>query len=71
MSCVIRYTVDKAGHRQLKSAVYDCHSSSAVPAGAVHFAITGPSDGSLNTGGTNSLVYSAASQGRITQLPVC
>ncbi|XP_051241308.1 RNA-binding protein 20 isoform X1 [Dicentrarchus labrax] len=42
--------------------LYTKESSAGVSAGAVHYAVGRPSDGGLNTGGTNSMVYSAASQ---------
>ncbi|XP_042341838.1 RNA-binding protein 20 isoform X2 [Plectropomus leopardus] len=42
--------------------LYTNESSAVVSAGAVHYAVGRPSDGSLNPGGTNSMVYSAASQ---------
>ena len=58
----------KAGERQLKSAFSDCCSSAVVSAGAVHYSVGRPSDGGLNAGGTNSMVYSSASQGRIKYL---
>ncbi len=58
--------MSKAEERQLKSALCDCCSSAAVSAGAAHYAVGRPSDGGLSTGGTNCMVYSAASQGRIT-----
>lgn len=56
--------MSEAGERQLKSACCDCCSSAAVPAGTVHYTISGPSDGGLSAGGTNSTVYSTASLGR-------
>ncbi|KAM9362844.1 LOW QUALITY PROTEIN: RNA-binding protein 20 [Symphorus nematophorus] len=42
--------------------LYTNESSAAVSAGAVHYTVGRPSDGGLNTGGTNSMVYSTASQ---------
>ncbi|XP_030291105.1 RNA-binding protein 20 isoform X5 [Sparus aurata] len=42
--------------------LYTNESSTAVSAGAVHYGVGRPSDGGLNTGGTNSMVYSAQSQ---------
>ncbi|XP_037620649.1 RNA-binding protein 20 isoform X2 [Sebastes umbrosus] len=42
--------------------LYTNESSAVVSAGAVHYAVGRPSDGSLNPAGTNSMVYSAASQ---------
>nr|XP_046264067.1 RNA-binding protein 20 isoform X2 [Scatophagus argus] len=42
--------------------LYTNESAIAVSAGAVHYAVGGPSDGGLNTRGTNSMLYSAASQ---------
>ncbi|XP_076585367.1 RNA-binding protein 20 [Chaetodon auriga] len=42
--------------------LYTNESSAAVSAGAVHYAVGRPSDGGLSTGGTNSMVYSAAGQ---------
>ncbi|XP_044046570.1 RNA-binding protein 20 isoform X3 [Siniperca chuatsi] len=42
--------------------LYTNESSAVVSAGAVHYAVGRPSDGGLNTGTTNSMVYSAASQ---------
>lgn len=55
----------KAGVR-LKSAVYDCCSSAVLSAGAVQYPVGRPSDGGLIPGGTNSMVFSASSQGRVT-----
>lgn len=60
--------MSKAGERQLKSAFSDCCSSAVVSAGAVHYAVGRPSEGGLNPGGTNSMVYSSASQGRMVHL---
>lgn len=57
-----------AGLRQPKSAFCDCCSAAAA-AGAGHYAAGGPSDGGLNTAGTNSMVYSATSQGRRAHQP--
>ncbi|XP_056228869.1 RNA-binding protein 20 [Seriola aureovittata] len=42
--------------------LYTNESSAVVSAGAVHYAVSRPSDGGLKSGGTNSMVYSAASQ---------
>ncbi|XP_075946956.1 RNA-binding protein 20 [Anarhichas minor] len=42
--------------------LYTNESSSVVSAGAVHYAVGRSSDGGLNPGGTNAMVYSAASQ---------
>lgn len=56
----------KVGERQLNSAFSDCCSAPVVSAGAVHYAVGRSSDGGLNHGGTNSMVYTAAGQGRIT-----
>ncbi|XP_068615080.1 RNA-binding protein 20-like [Brachionichthys hirsutus] len=41
---------------------YTQESAAAVSGGAVHFTVSGPSDGGLTTAGTTSMVYSAASQ---------
>ncbi|XP_060920332.1 RNA-binding protein 20 [Labrus mixtus] len=43
-------------------ALYTNDSSAVVSAGAVHYTHSRPSDGGLSTGGTNSMVYSSASQ---------
>ncbi|KAM9857385.1 RNA-binding protein 20 [Aulostomus maculatus] len=42
--------------------LYTKEGSAVVSAGAVHYPVGRPSDGGLNTGGTNSMIYSAASQ---------
>ncbi|XP_029288727.1 RNA-binding protein 20 isoform X2 [Cottoperca gobio] len=42
--------------------LYTNECSAVVSAGAVHYAVGRPSDGGLISGGTNSMVYSAASQ---------
>ncbi|KAK5866217.1 hypothetical protein PBY51_020424 [Eleginops maclovinus] len=42
--------------------LYASESSAVVSAGAVHYSVGRPSDGGLNNGGTNSMVYSSASQ---------
>ncbi|XP_068178821.1 RNA-binding protein 20 isoform X2 [Antennarius striatus] len=42
--------------------LYTQESSAALSAGAVHFTVGGPSDGSLSTAGTKSMVYSTAGQ---------
>ncbi|KAF1394961.1 hypothetical protein PFLUV_G00006550 [Perca fluviatilis] len=42
--------------------LYTNESSAVVSAGAVHYPVGRSSDGGLNPGGTNSMVYSAASQ---------
>lgn len=42
--------------------LYTNEGSAVISAGAVHYAVSRPSDGALNTGGTNSMVYSAACQ---------
>ncbi|XP_053186641.1 RNA-binding protein 20 [Scomber japonicus] len=42
--------------------LYTNEGSAVVSAGAVHYTVGRPSDGGLNTGGTNSMIYSAASQ---------
>ncbi|XP_041642054.1 RNA-binding protein 20 [Cheilinus undulatus] len=42
--------------------LYTNDSSAVVSAGAVHYTLGRPSDGSLSTGGANSMVYSATSQ---------
>ncbi|XP_070842758.1 RNA-binding protein 20 [Chaetodon trifascialis] len=42
--------------------LYTNESSAAVSAGAVHYTVCRPSDGGLSTGGSNSMVYSAAGQ---------
>uniref|UniRef100_UPI0037E72C64 RNA-binding protein 20 n=1 Tax=Semicossyphus pulcher TaxID=241346 RepID=UPI0037E72C64 len=42
--------------------LYTNESAAVVSAGAVHYAVGRPLDGGLSTAGTNSMVYSAASQ---------
>ncbi|XP_059196708.1 RNA-binding protein 20 [Centropristis striata] len=42
--------------------LYTNESSAVVSAGAVHYAVGRPSDGGLNPGGTNTMVYTSASQ---------
>ncbi|XP_035033108.1 RNA-binding protein 20 isoform X1 [Hippoglossus stenolepis] len=42
--------------------LYSNECSTVVSAGAVHYSAGRPSDGALNPGGTNSMVYSASSQ---------
>ncbi|XP_019940017.1 RNA-binding protein 20 isoform X2 [Paralichthys olivaceus] len=42
--------------------LYSNECSTVVSAGAVHYTTGRPSDGALNPGGTNSMVYSASSQ---------
>ncbi|KAM7418792.1 hypothetical protein PAMA_016088 [Pampus argenteus] len=42
--------------------LYTNEGSAVVSTGAVHYTVSRPSDGGLNTGGTNSMIYSAASQ---------
>lgn len=57
--------VSTAERRQLNSAFCDCCSSAALPAGAVQYAIGGPSERGVNAGDTNAMAYSAAAgQGR-------
>ncbi|XP_056265362.1 RNA-binding protein 20 isoform X2 [Pseudoliparis swirei] len=46
--------------------LYTHESAPVVSAGAVHYAVGRSSDGGLNHGGTNSMVYSAASQDEST-----
>ncbi|XP_067437983.1 RNA-binding protein 20 isoform X2 [Thunnus thynnus] len=50
------------GKLHLQNRMLYTNEGSAVSAGAVHYAVGRPSDGGLNTGGTNSMIYSAASQ---------
>ncbi|XP_068448751.1 RNA-binding protein 20 [Clinocottus analis] len=47
--------------------LYTNESASVVSAGAVHYAAGRSSDGGLNHGGTNSMVYSAAGQDAATE----